>query len=52
MVYPKSSHGISACWWILKIVFFVVASFVFSVIFWATKKWFDKAPANKKKKKK
>ena len=36
-------------WYILKVALFVVASFVFSIVFWATKNWLEKKPAKKKK---
>ncbi|MFC1752346.1 hypothetical protein ACFL96_03010 [Thermoproteota archaeon] len=36
-------------WILLKGVFFILASFVFSVVFWATKHWLDKKPGKKKK---
>ena len=35
-------------WWVLKSLLFIAASFVFSLIFWLTKKWID----GKQKKKK
>jgi len=36
-------------WLFYKIIVFVVASFVFSFIFWSTKKWFDMKSAKKRK---
>ena len=36
-------------WWALKAVYFLVASFVFSWIFWKTKELVEKKPAKKKK---
>ncbi|MFC1730889.1 hypothetical protein ACFL6I_11195 [candidate division KSB1 bacterium] len=36
-------------WIVLKAVLFVLASFVFSIIFWATQHWLHR-PAKKKKK--
>lgn len=41
-----------AWWWVLKAVMFVFASFVFSIIFWATKYWLEKGCCCKEKKKK
>ncbi|MBW2963866.1 hypothetical protein KY363_00250 [Candidatus Woesearchaeota archaeon] len=35
-------------WGILKAVMFVFASFVFSIIFWATKNWLEKGCCCKK----
>ena len=41
----------STCGWItLKAIMFVLGTFVFSVIFWGTKKWMEHAPKKKKKK--
>ncbi len=40
-----------AGWMLLKAVCFVLASFVFSLIFWLTKRAVDRAPEPKKKKK-
>jgi hypothetical protein len=35
-------------WWILvKISVFILASFVFSVVFWATKHWLEQKPKKK-----
>jgi hypothetical protein len=35
--------------WIGKTLIFVVASFVFAIIFLSTKKWFEQLPLKKKK---
>lgn len=35
-------------WLILKAVSFIVLSFVFSAIFWWTKKWIDKKPKKRR----
>ncbi|MFC1741469.1 hypothetical protein ACFL3V_02955 [Nanoarchaeota archaeon] len=42
--------NMGAGWWILKGVFFVFASFVFSLIFWTTKHWLEKGCCKGKKK--
>ena len=39
MVYGEIGY---AGWAIYKVVLFVLASFVFSLIFWGTKNWLDK----------
>ncbi|MFC1752767.1 hypothetical protein ACFL96_05160 [Thermoproteota archaeon] len=36
-------------WIVLKAVCFVLASFVFSVVFWATKHWIEKGTKKKRK---
>ncbi|MBU1974554.1 MAG: hypothetical protein KKH52_04110 [Nanoarchaeota archaeon] len=36
-------------WWALKGVGFILGSFVFSVVFWATKNWLEKGRKKKKK---
>jgi Na+/melibiose symporter-like transporter len=41
------THG--AGWWILKIMWFVVGSFVFSWIFWKTKQMVEEKPKKKKR---
>tara|TARA_Y100000310_G_scaffold316719_1_gene368792 strand:+ start:548 stop:691 length:144 start_codon:yes stop_codon:yes gene_type:complete len=41
--------GGGAAWVVLKGVFFILATFVFSVIFWATKNWLEKGRKKKKK---
>ena len=38
-----------ADWWALKFVGFVLGSFVFSLIFWATKNWLEKGSKKRKK---
>jgi len=50
MVYGAHSYGTKICWYFLKLVMFVLASFIFSAIFWATQKWLDKKPKKRKKK--
>ena len=43
----------TSVWWgFMKVIMFILASFLFSFIFWATKKWMDLCPYNGKKKKK
>ena len=39
------SSGSSMGWWALKAVAFIVASYIFSTIFWTTKRFFDKERA-------
>ena len=43
--------GEQAAWFVVKSVCFILASFVFSFIFWVTKRWIDGQPVVKKKKK-
>jgi hypothetical protein len=50
MGYMYGSGWEKLGWMLLKLVGFILASFVFSFIFWATKKWMDQTPVKKKKK--
>lgn len=36
-------------WVLAKASYMIIGSFVFSYIFWGTKKWLDSAPKKKKK---
>ena len=50
MVYGAegcAAGGMKLGWMLLKVIFFVVAAFVFSLIFWGTHNWL----ASKKKRK-
>ena len=41
--------SVSVGWWFLKAILFAAGCLIFSVIFWATSKWFDKKPIKRKK---
>jgi hypothetical protein len=41
-------YGYMCGWYAFKASIFVVASFVFSLIFWSTKNWLEKKPVKKK----
>ncbi|MFQ5474891.1 MAG: hypothetical protein ACE5DM_03580 [Candidatus Nanoarchaeia archaeon] len=34
-------EGMTWTWGLVKVLMFVIATFVFSVIFWSTKKWIE-----------
>jgi hypothetical protein len=52
MGFGAEACGLEKAGWILvKSIAFILASFVFSLIFWLTKKWVDRQEQGKKKKK-
>jgi len=48
MTYGMGSTGYLG-WGLLKVLMFIVASYVFSAIFWWTKKWMDGDVKKRKK---